>query len=294
MLGVDPTVRPPAVAGRFYPADEGQCRAEAKTYLYLQSPASEKKWIGGLVPHAGWVCSGAVAGQAIATIAAQGNVDVVIIFGAVHTPIQCNAAALDSHPRWAMPAGQAVLAGDLQKKLEQKGTLFAVDARMHAQEHAVEVVVPMIQEAFPNTPILPIEVPAMDVAELIGRKTVQCVAEAGLRAVYLASSDLTHYGPNYRFTPAGVGPAAMEWTKDNDRHLLRLITELAADRVVSEVHHRYNACGAGAITAMLAACRACGATLAKTLWHTNSYETLAKVAPQPPHNAVGYAAVVVG
>jgi AmmeMemoRadiSam system protein B len=66
------------------------------------------------------------------------------------------------------------------------------------------------------------------------------------------------------------------------------------DDVVPEVRQRANACGGGAIAAMLAACREAGATGATVLRHANSFETLAAVAPQPPTDAVGYAAVVVG
>ena len=76
--------------------------------------------------------------------------------------------------------------------------------------------------------------------------------------MYLASSDLTHYGPSYRFTPAGVGEAALEWAKANDRRLLERVTDLAAEQVVPEARAHANACGAGAIAAMLAACRETG------------------------------------
>ena len=291
----DSAVRSPAVAGRFYPGDAAQCQSEAKSFLQPDASAiAEKHWLGGIVPHAGWICSGAVAGRAIATLAAQGPVDVVVIFGAVHTPIATSSAALDSHGRWALPGSDATLAADLQPRLQQRGNLFLVDPRFHAQEHAIEVNVPLIQQAWPNTPILPIEVPMLEVASLIGRKTAQTISEAGLRAVYLASTDLTHYGPNYRFAPAGVGESAMQWTKDNDRRLLTLINELADERIVPEVRSHGNACGAGAIAAVLAACKSAGATTARLLWHTTSYETLAKVVPQPPTNAVGYAAVVIG
>jgi AmmeMemoRadiSam system protein B len=56
-----------------------------------------------------------------------------------------------------------------------------------------------------------------------------------------------------------------------------------------------NACGGGAIAAMLAACREHGAKSGDVLRHANSYETLAGVAPQyGPENAVGYASVVIG
>jgi AmmeMemoRadiSam system protein B len=115
-----------------------------------------------------------------------------------------------------------------------------------------------------------------------------------LKAVYLASSDFTHYGTNYRFTPAGVGTAAMDWAKKNDQRLLNLIAGMQSERVINEVMEHQNACGAGAIVAMLEACKVAGASGAKILRHATSYETLAEIAPQPPTNAVGYAAVVVG
>jgi AmmeMemoRadiSam system protein B len=288
------TVRPPAVAGRFYPAAAAACVAEARSYLQ-NAPVTPGAWVGGVVPHAGWICSGAVAGQTIATLAAAvPQVDVVVVFGAVHTAARFEFGALDSHGRWALPGGEAQLPLELQQRLLGKGTVFGVEPRLHQHEHAVEVEVPLLQLAWPGVAILPIEVPAHDVGCLIGRKTAQTVREAGLRAVYLASSDFTHYGTNYHFTPAGVGPAAMQWARDNDRPLLELLEQMAAERIVAEVHQRQNACGAGALAAMLAACREVGATAGRTLRHTTSFETLAGVAPQSPTNSVGYAAVVVG
>jgi MEMO1 family protein len=287
------TMRQPAVAGRFYPADPVQCRAEAQAYLD-QANVVRGQWIGGVVPHAGWVCSAAIAAQTIASLAAAGPVDVVVVFGAVHTPARFEFGALDSHARWSLPGGPADLPLDMEQQLLQKGTLFGVEPRLHSGEHAVEVEVPLIQLAWPGAMILPLEVPAHAVGCVIGRKTAQVVQASGLRAVYLASSDFTHYGTNYRYTPAGVGPAAMEWAKDNDKPLLSLIEKLDAEQIVPEVQNRQNACGAGAIAALLAACRELGASTARTLTHATSYETLAPLGPQAPTNAVGYASIVVG
>jgi len=75
---------------------------------------------------------------------------------------------------------------------------------------------------------------------------------------------------------------------------VRLETDFAPERVVPEVRTRLNACGGGAIAAMLAACVELGATKAALLRHANSFETLAGVMPQKPVDAVGYASVVVG
>jgi AmmeMemoRadiSam system protein B len=157
----------------------------------------------------------------------------------------------------------------------------------------VEVELPLIQAAWPSAALLPVEVPLIDDAGAIGRETAQRILSSGRSAVFLASSDLTHYGPAYRFMPAGVGIHALQWAKENDRRLLRLVTDLAIDEIVMEVRTHHNACGGGAIAAMLSAVREAGASRATVLRHANSYETLAGLVRDDPTNAVGYAAVVV-
>jgi AmmeMemoRadiSam system protein B len=139
-----------------------------------------------------------------------------------------------------------------------------------------------------------VEVPLVEHAADIGSAVAKAVNAAGLTAVYLASSDLTHYGPAYRFAPVGIGQRAMEWAKDNDRRLLDHMLAMQVETIVPVVEAHANACGGGAIAAMMAACRESGATRAALLKHASSYETLAEVAPQPPVSSVGYASIVVG
>ena len=182
----------------------------------------------------------------------------------------------------------------LREELSGRSNLFVTDDRFHQREHAVEVELPLIQTAWPEARILPVEVPPEPVAVEIGIAVARAIAAAGLSAVYLASSDMTHYGPNYRFTPAGIGQAALEWAMGNDRRILRIVTDMTPEKIVPEVRMRFNACGGGAIAAMMSACLEQGARKAIVLGHTNSYQTLAAVAPQSAENAVGYAAVWVG
>mgnify|MGYP005839620671 CR=1 FL=1 len=291
-----PTVRNPAVAGTFYPLDAAACRQQAKAFLRPASIArsADQPLLGGIVPHAGWICSGAIAGQAIATLAKSSQPDVVVVFGAIHTPVRVDYAALDTHATWVVPGGQSPVHEQLQRQLAEQSGTFAFDERLHRFEHAVEVELPILQLAFPDAAILPVEVPVSGRAVEVGRQTAQRIQQSNLRAIYLASSDLTHYGPNYGFYPAGIGLPGIQWANDNDRRLLDLVRKLAAEAIVPEVRAHYNACGGGAIAAMLAACLEHGATQATILRHTNSYETLADVQPQLPDNAVGYAGVVVG
>jgi AmmeMemoRadiSam system protein B len=245
-----------------------------------------------VVPHGGCICSGAIAAQTIATLAqAMPKPDVVVVFGAIHTPVRIDFAALDSHAAWAIPGGSLAVAGELGSGLiGATGRLFRVEDRLHEHEHAVEVELPLVRYAWPDAEVLPVEVPPVERAVEIGRAVARSIEVAGRRAVYLASSDLTHYGPAYRFVPGGVGLQGLAWAKENDRRLLDLVTTADAAGVVAEAQRRLNACGPGAIAAMLAAC---DATTGTVLRHASSYETLAEVRRQPPTDAVGYAAVVV-
>lgn len=298
-------VRLPAVAGRFYPGDAQACRRAAAELLHpgggkaaevTAGDANARRGWGGIVPHAGWVCSGAIAGQTIADLARL-NRDapprVVVVFGAVHTPLEIEQAALDSHGVWRMPGGDSRAASDLAERLAKGSPLFVTDDRFHRQEHAVEVELPLIQAAWPDAELLPIEVPLIDRAVQIGRETAQRVLSTWRNCVFLASSDFTHYGPAYRFTPAGIGREALAWAKQNDARILRVITDFTPGLIVPEVRAHANACGGGAIAAMLAACQEAGATRVTLLRHATSYETLAGKVPDDPSNAVGYAGVVV-
>ena len=302
-IGPKASVRNPAVAGMFYPAGAAECRrataqlfeAASATMAQDDSAVGGVAGLGAIVPHAGWICSGAIAAEAIGALARRRpHLDVVVVFGAIHTPLWTDHGVFDSHARWAVPGGESAVILPLRQELCGGSALFVTDDRFHQREHAVEVELPLIQSAWPDAKILPVEVPPEQSAVEIGQSVARAVAAARLSAVYLASSDLTHYGPNYRFTPAGIGEGALEWAMENDRRLLRVVADMTPEKIVPEVRSRYNACGGGAIAAMMAACLEQGAKKAAVLRHANSYQTLSAVSPQAPDNAVGYAAVWVG
>jgi hypothetical protein len=291
----DESTRAPAFAGLFYPADDSACHRSARAMLENAGRKSDgqTKWLGGIVPHAGWVYSGAIAAQTLATLGRGVQPDVVVVFGAIHTPLPTPVAALDIHRRWQTPGEDFEIAGHLQAMLLESNNLFRIDARFHEREHAVEVELPLIRAVWPNAMILPVEVPAIDAAVSVGQTTARQSFKAGLKAMYLASSDLTHYGPSYGFTPSGIGPSALNWAMENDQRMLQLVTDMRVDRIVPESRSRRNACGGGAIAAMLAACREHGATDATLLQHTNSSEVSKNVRGSASADAVGYASVVV-
>jgi AmmeMemoRadiSam system protein B len=326
----DAPVRQPAVAGIFYPGGAMQCLDAARQFValagsgarvgssevessQLNSRGSKSRdddldggrpngssdgaasWIGAIVPHAGWICSGAIAGEAIGTLAAgRPGAEVVVVFGAIHLPGAGEVGLLDTYGSWAFPGGSVRVATELRRALSGEARRFAVNDHFHGREHAVEVELPLIAAAWPRAALVAIQTPLHSSAPEIGRAAAAAVRAAGMSAVYVASSDLTHYGPAYRFHPAGIGAAGLNWARGNDERLLRVVAEMTPEGVVPEVRAHLNACGGGAIAAMLAASMEAGAARARVLRHASSFQTLAAVAPQTAENAVGYAGVVVG
>ncbi len=292
-------VRQPVVAGQFYPASAAECRAELNECIdrarRLAAPAVAPPLtpIGGIVPHAGWVCSGAVAAGVIAAIAARRDLQTVVIFGAVHrhgTP----AACVFARGAWRTPLGDVRIDESLAAEALAAGKTLIEDPVAHQAEHSIEVQIPFIQVLAPQARVLPIMVRPTDAACDAGRAVAAAAARLGRPVAYLGSTDLTHYGPRYAFTPQGTGPQALAWAKDvNDRRLIDLVLALKADGIVAETRAHQNACGGGAVAAAVAASVSAGAEKACLLCHTTSHEVL-RERFGPMSDAVGYAGILLG
>jgi AmmeMemoRadiSam system protein B len=287
-------VREPIVAGRFYAALKDACESELNDCLADRDnfPIPDGQITGGVVPHAGWICSGSVAAKVFHALAKQGRTDTVVILGAAHRLLGPQAVIF---PRgaWETPLGQVAVDDRLADRLMGLTNLIDDDPRQHEQEHSIEVQLPFVQQLLPDAKILPIIVPPSNQAPEVGKAIGRAILAADAKAAVIGSSDLTHYGPSYAFTPQGTGRDGISWAKDqNDKPLLDLIENMDADAVVPEVQHRRNACGAGAIAAAIAASAELGASRGRILEHTTSFETLLKKLGPTTTDSVGYAAAV--
>jgi len=294
-------IREPAVAGRFYAAGRRQCLADMDACLEQAADNTEaaraaeniQRIIGGVVPHAGWMCSGSVASQVFKRIAERHRPDAIIIFGAIHV-MHGPVASLFPSGAWETPLGLVRVDDRLADRLEGQTGLLENNPHAHEREHSIEVEVPFLQLLLPETPIVPIMVPPNDKAAPLGAAIGRTCHAYGTDVVFLASTDLTHYGPSYGFTPHGVGPDGIRWASDvNDRRMIDLMLALEDSKAVEEAKAHHNACGSGAIAAMLAAAKACGGRRATLLEHTTSYDVLRQYTDEPPHDAVGYAALAI-
>lgn len=284
--------RSAVVAGRFYPLRAAECRRELGACLPEagELPEIAGRVIGGIGPHAGWVCSGAVMGLTAAVLGRRRDVRSVVMFGAVHVR-GVEAAAMYATGAWEMPLGAVEVDEDLAWAISAAGV--GVNAAAHQFEHSIEVQVPFVQHYLPGAKIVPIMVPPNDESHEVGVAVARACRDAGGEVVFLGSSDLTHYGPAYDFTPKGVGAAGLGWAKEhNDRRMIDAMLRMDSAGIVPEAEAHWNACGAGAIAATIAACREMGAGEATLLRHTTSYEVLRERMGEPAEDAVGYAGVV--
>lgn len=274
-------VREAAFAGRFYPHSRAGCDALLGAWTLPETPAS----IGCVAPHAGWVYSGPTALKSIAAIAAS-KPECVVLFGAVHV-FDRNRASLFDRGAWETPYGQLRVDERLADAVARCPDV-RVDPAIHAHEHSIEVELPLIHKLMGDVLILPIMVRPGPHAAGVGEFTAKAALDLGRRVAFLASTDLTHYGPAFGFEPHGRGPEGIAWAKDvNDRRFIALIDSLDADGVVPEAEVHRNACGAGAVAATIAAVRQIGPVSYRELEHTTSAEVEA-MAGRGDFNSVGY------
>jgi len=289
-------VREPVVAGRFYPRDRVGCLNAIESMDTPEDfPGVPDHPVAGVVPHAGWGFSGQTALSVLKAIESRRRPGTFVLFGAAHRPVVGNA--LFASGVWQTPLGEMQVNERLADEILTRGEaddLLVADPSAHEGEHSLEVQLPLIQYLFPDAQIVPIQVPGNGKAVALGRLVGQIITDRQADAVCLGSSDLTHYGPSYGFTPQGLGEAAIRWVRDdNDRRMLTLMENLAAEQVVPEARTHLNACGAGAIAATLAAARALGATRGHVVRYTTSFNVMRKtVSRDEPTDAVGYPGVV--
>ncbi len=185
-------IRQPYAAGSFYPGTESELKKMVAGLV--DRDADKTDAIGLLVPHAGYIYSGAVAGAAISRVRLT---DTVIIIGPSHSG-RGKPFSVMPEGTWHTPLGDvevdAALAADL---IENSGRLEA-DTAAHREEHAVEIQLPFLQYLKPDVKIVPIILslaPAATYRE-IGRDIARTLSESGRQALVLASGDMTHYEPD--------------------------------------------------------------------------------------------------
>ena len=287
--------RKPIVAGQFYPGQHDPCIDEINECLDARtlSESLPATIVAGIVPHAGWTFSGSLAALVFSAIKQQHEkVHTFVIFGAAHGYFGQSPAVYD-RGSWITPLGEVIVDEELADDVLSAGPSIS-DLNAHRAEHSIEVQVPFIQYLFPGAKILPIIVPPKEHSISLGKSVGKVIKkDEHKKIVCIGSTDLTHYGPRYGFTPMGVSTDALKWADSvNDQKFIDLALELEPERLLASAAENCNACGPGAAAAAIAAAKCLGKTEGLLLAHTNSNEVMLRKMGTTSADSVGYAAIV--
>jgi MEMO1 family protein len=187
-------VRQPAVAGRFYPGTAAALEKGVRSYLLTSYLPTEKNRIaacGCIVPHAGYMYSGHIAGSVFATLDLPRH---ILILGPNHTGLGLPLAIM-SQGAWETPLGRAEINSSLAHSLLKKSPLLEEDEEAHRAEHAIEVQLPFLQILRPDFSFVPITVGTsqIEVLTALGKAIAEVIAEQAEPILMISSSDMNHY-----------------------------------------------------------------------------------------------------
>jgi MEMO1 family protein len=266
----------------WYPTSATECNRDIDEFLLGFRPP-EGTWRGGIAPHAGWFFSGRAAARMFCTLAAATKPDRVVVYGG-HLPSGAEPIAY-TDDSWETPFGPQPLDRDLSADLVSSGE--AVAAYSDFADNTVEIQLPLVRRFFPDTPMIAVHSPASQRALQLGLAVNSLLSARGLTAVYIGSADLTHYGPNYGFSPKGTGAAALRWVKEeNDRSLIDKALAMDATGVLGEASAKRNTCSAGPIASVIASVSALEVRQGSLLEYYTSHDIA------PDVSFVGYAAIL--
>jgi hypothetical protein len=190
---------------------------------------------------------------------------------------------------WETPFGALPVAEDLADHLKQRYPFQLETPHRFSQDNTIELQLPFVKYLLDPARILAIGVPPNGSSLAIGRTVAAWAKAKGLRLKIIGSTDLTHYGRNYGFSPQGRAEIALDWVRDdNDRRIVEALLDMAPERVIDEGRSRQNACCAGAAATAVAAVHELGARQSKKLAYATSYDK------SPGDSFVGYVGVVFG
>lgn len=188
LTGQNKRIRPPAVAGMFYPLSGKALEQDIRNYLdqaHVDIPPPKAI----IAPHAGYIYSGPIAAEVYASLKpARSRIRKVVLLGPAHR-VYLEGLALPDATTFATPLGDIEIDRELVDTVRRFPQVTVMDSA-HAQEHSLEVHLPFLQIVLEDFTLLPL------VVGEVGQKQVSEVLSAvwgGDETLIVISSDLSHY-----------------------------------------------------------------------------------------------------
>ncbi|MCP3876074.1 MAG: AmmeMemoRadiSam system protein B [Desulfobacteraceae bacterium] len=274
-----------AFAGSWYPATARECESSIQAFLKEEQGVFEGSYTGGIVPHAGWYYSGSIACRIIASLQSDKAIDTIVLFGA-HMHKQSEPFIL-SYGAIETPFGDIEVDIELADKICDAISIRKRSPFKFPDDNTLELQYPFIKYFFPNVKIVVCGVAPSFFSSIIGSMVVEEANKLLKHIKIIGSTDMTHYGPNFGFIPAGSGEKALEWVKhENDRNAVKAMMEMDEQKIIAQGLEHKNMCCPGAAAATAAACKKLGAAKAVELGYATSYDRSAS------DSFVGYAGIL--
>ncbi len=274
-------------AGSWYPGSAAACEQEIRQFLEQESQPDlpDQQWMTGIVPHAGWYYSGQIACQVINRLKGAKPIDLVVLFGMHLHPSSPNFMMPEG--AWETPFGDLPVAAGLAADLMERYPFELETPKRFNQDNTIELQLPFVKYLLDPKAFLGIGVaPSINSLD-IGRSVVNWARDNDKQIRIIGSTDLTHYGANYGYSPKGSGQQAVDWVRNqNDRQVIDAMLAMHPEQILEEARARQNACCAGAAATAVAGARHFGATRAQTVAYATSYDK------SPGDSFVGYVGVV--
>ena len=265
-------LRSPAVAGKFYAGDRDRLKKQVGQYLTSAGHTTEA--VGIMVPHAGLIYSGSVAGMVYSGIAMPKT---FVMLGPNHTGLGAPVSVMDDG-EWEVPTGRVRIDRKLAVKILQNTQLASRDSQAHAFEHSLEVQLPFITCLSSDISIVPVAIMSAtyDDCLKLAEAVVAAIRSVDYPVTILASSDMSHF-------------LSDKAARHKDQMALDMILRLDPKGLYDIVKQkRITMCGVLPATVMIIASMALGAGSAKLLRYMTSGEVSGDY-----DSVVGYAGVVL-
>jgi MEMO1 family protein len=265
--------REPVVAGQFYPGSLANWEPKVRQLLSGKERA-EKHTILAMVPHAGYVYSGAVAGR---TLAMARLAPTVVLLGPNHTGRGAQIAVWPDGC-WKIPGAELCVENELALGILREVPDASKDYEAHRSEHSLEVMVPFLWAIDPHMNIVPVCIAESRLESLraAGEGLARAIKELPGPVSIVVSSDMSHY-------------ISRDQAKIRDSMALDAVLGLDPAGLHETVRTRgISMCGVLPMTAGLFAARILGATAAELAGYSTSGEVTGDF-----DQVVGYAGVIV-
>lgn len=266
--------RDPIVAGQFYPGDKGKWEAEVRTYLAQGKTEGQKRACLAMVPHAGYIFSGSIAGK---TLAQAGLEQTVLLLGPNHTG-RGEALAVWPDGQWLLPGASLGVDRDLANNILAAHPALSESYAAHTSEHSLEVILPFLWALNSNTRIVPccVAEPAFDVLQEVGKAIARQLKGEEKPVSVVVSSDMSHF-------------ISQTEAKIKDEQAINAILELSPKKLYTIVQEqRISMCGVLPMTLGLVIANELEASEAELV----EYKTSAEVTGDY-NKVVGYAGMLV-